>query len=59
MIVSLLISETSYYKHAINKVMRNLRMSHKGTKPMRKEMTINARDIILSIFSTETDAEKL
>ena len=34
-------------------------MSHKGTKPMRKDMSINARDIILSIFSTETDAEKL
>ena len=39
--------------------MRNLRVSRKVGKPLGKQTSINARDIILSIFSIETEAEKL
>lgn len=46
-------------KYADNKLKKLLRTSAKKVKVVRKDTNINSRDIIISIFSQETEADKL
>lgn len=46
-------------KYADTKLKKLLGTSAKKVKVVRKDTNINSRDIIISIFSQETEADKL
>lgn len=46
-------------KYADNKLKKLIRTSSKRAKVARKDTNFNSRDIIISIFSQETEADKL